>query len=121
MQATRKRREEHVEQTCTRYISPRTLGKAVTKVNLNLPTSPTKAVGLVGSEFHIAGFDENGAHKAAPPKLTDVGKKLICEFYHRDDINRQMPGMRCENSQIQKGTNIRIQKRTMIMSIQKVF
>ncbi|GFR25853.1 hypothetical protein TNCT_346331 [Trichonephila clavata] len=44
MQVTRKRRkEEQVKQSGTRYNSPRTLGKAVTKVKRNLPASLTKA------------------------------------------------------------------------------
>ena len=40
MQATRRRRkEEEIKKTGTRYNSPRTLGKAVAKVKRNLPSS----------------------------------------------------------------------------------
>lgn len=126
MQATRKRRkEEQVKQTSTRYSSPRTLGKAVAKVKRNLPASPTKAVEVVkkiASEFHIAVFDKNDAPKAAPRKLTDEGKKLICDFYNRDDISRQMPGIKdVKTVKSNTGTKTRVQKRTMIMSIREAF
>ncbi|GFQ71305.1 hypothetical protein TNCT_671291 [Trichonephila clavata] len=48
MQATRKRRkEEQVKQSCTRYNSPSILGKTVAKVKRNLLASPTKAAEFV--------------------------------------------------------------------------
>ncbi|GFR31881.1 hypothetical protein TNCT_144461 [Trichonephila clavata] len=47
-QVTRKRRkEEQVKQSVTRYNSPHTLGKAMAKVKRNLPASPIKAVEFV--------------------------------------------------------------------------
>lgn len=57
-----------------------------------------------------------------PQKLTDQVKKQICDFYDRDDISRQMPGMKDVKSiKSNTGTNLRIQKRTMIMSIREAF
>ncbi|GFQ76707.1 hypothetical protein TNCT_365031 [Trichonephila clavata] len=78
MQATRKRRkEEQVKQSGTRYNSPRTLGKAVAKVKCNLPANPTKAVEFVRKLvlFQVTVFDKNDAPKAVLRKLTDEGKK----------------------------------------------
>ncbi|KAF9411133.1 hypothetical protein HW555_009995 [Spodoptera exigua] len=98
MQTTRKRRrEEQIKQIGTRYNSPRTLGKAVAKVKRNLPVSPTKAVEVVkkiAAEFKITASDKSNAPKAVPRKLTDEGKKQICDFYNRDDVSRQMPGIK---------------------------
>ncbi|GFU93285.1 hypothetical protein TNCV_1860161 [Trichonephila clavipes] len=78
-QATRKRRkEEQVQQSGTRYNSPRTLGKAGAKIKRYLPASPTKAVEVVkkiAAEFQIAVFDKNDAPKAVPRKLMDESKK----------------------------------------------
>lgn len=126
MQATRKRRkEEKVKQTYSRYRSPRTLGKAVAKIKRNLPASPTKAMDVIkkiASEFNIDVFDKNVAPKAAPRKLTVEGKKLICDFYNRDDISRQMPGIKdVKTVKSNNGTKIRIQKRTMVMNIREAY
>ncbi|GFQ80409.1 hypothetical protein TNCT_606241 [Trichonephila clavata] len=87
MQATIKRRkEEQVKQSGTRYNSPRTLGKAVAKVKRNLPASSTKAVEFVkkiAAEFQVTVFDKNNNPKALLRKLTDEGKKQIYDFYNR--------------------------------------
>lgn len=122
MQATRKRRrEEQFKQTSRSYSSPRTLGKAVAKIKRNLPASPTKAVEVIkkiASEFNIAALDKNDVPKLAPRKLTDEGKKLICVFYNRDGISRQMPGIKdVKTVKSNTGMKMRVQKRTMIMSI----
>lgn len=126
MQATRKRRkEQQFNQTSSRYSSPRTLGKAVAKIKRNLPASPTKAVEVVKKiayQFNIATSDKNDAPKAALRKLTDGGKKLICDFYNRDDISCQMPGIKdVKTVKSNTGTKMRIQKRIMIMSIREAF
>ncbi|GFQ76817.1 hypothetical protein TNCT_311751 [Trichonephila clavata] len=75
MQATRKRRkEEQVKQSGSRYNSPRTLGKAVAKVKRNPLASPTKVVEVVkeiDAEFQIAVFNKNYSSKAVPQKLKD--------------------------------------------------
>ncbi|KAJ8720597.1 hypothetical protein PYW08_006062 [Mythimna loreyi] len=126
MQTTRKRRrEEQIKQIGTRYNSPRTLGKAVAKVKRNLPVSPTKAVEVVkkiAAEFKITASDKSNAPKAVPRKLTDEGKKQICDFYNRDDVSRQMPGIKdVKTVKSSTGTKLRMQKRTMIMSIREAF
>lgn len=126
MQATRKRRkEEQLKQSSTSYRSPRTLGKAVAKIKCNLPASPTKAVAVVkkiASEFNIAAFDENNAPKGTPRKLTDEVKKLICDFYNKDDISKQMPGIKdAKTVKSNTGVKMRIQKRTMIMNIGEAY
>ncbi|GFR33011.1 hypothetical protein TNCT_194441 [Trichonephila clavata] len=76
MQATRKRRkEEQVKQSGTRYNSPRTLGKAVTKMKRNLPASPPKAVEVIkksAAEFQVATFDKNDAPKAVPSRPSGI-------------------------------------------------
>lgn len=126
MQAFRKRRkEEQIKQTSTTYRSPCTLGKAVAKVKRYLPASPTKAVEVVkkiAAEFQVSVFDKNDSLKAVPRKLKDEVKRQICDFYNRDDISRQLPGMKDVKSiKSNTGTKLRIQKRTMIMSIREAF
>lgn len=67
-------------------------------------------------------MDKNDVPKLAPRKLTDEGKKLICVFYNRDDISRQMPGIKdVKTVKSNTGMKMRVQKRTMIMSIREAF
>lgn len=126
MQATRKRRKEKdIEKASSSYKSCRTLGKAVAKVKRNLPTSPTKAEAVVkkiAAEFQIAVPSEIVSANAMPWKLTTELKQQISDFYNRDDISRQMPGMKDVKSfKSNVGTKEKMQKRTMIMSISEAY
>ncbi|GFR05647.1 uncharacterized protein TNCT_283711 [Trichonephila clavata] len=49
-------------------------------------------------------------------------KKQIYDFYDRDDINRQMPGIKdVKTVKSNMGVKLRIQKRTMIINIREAF
>lgn len=57
-----------------------------------------------------------------PSKSIDEITEIIRNFYERDDISRQMPGIKDAKSiKTSTGKKLRIQKRTMIMSVREAF
>ncbi|GFQ63885.1 hypothetical protein TNCT_727591 [Trichonephila clavata] len=67
------------------------------KGKCNLPASPTKSSGFckkIAAEFQVTVFDKNDTPKTEPRKLSEEGKKQTHDFYNKNDISRQMTGIR---------------------------
>ncbi|KAL3276804.1 hypothetical protein HHI36_012167 [Cryptolaemus montrouzieri] len=84
------------------FSCKQTLGKAVSRVKGTLPSSPTKKIAvmrkLVLDFLDILGDDSFSKRPSRKSNvihaLSDDHKGLVTEFYQRDDIGRQAPGIK---------------------------
>lgn len=112
------------------YNCVQTLGKAVKKASIALPSSPNKKKEVlmkIAEDLHPADKNEvlNAINVTKKRNVTEHEELIdsIHEFYQRDDISRMSPKMRDvkEYKCPKTGENINIQTRHMILTGQEAF
>lgn len=110
------------------YKSKRSLKKAVTKIKKNLPQSPSKrravlfeiATEILPSEvskiFHTTERKKSNA-------ISEEAIQKIKQYYMRDDVSRQSPGIKdCKSIKDPKtGKRSQVQKRYLITSLRECY
>lgn len=108
------------------YKCLQTFSKAVKKAKNNLPYSPEKKVAVIKKVVHdILGADYKikMSNKPENYKLTEEVKDTVINFYYRDDVSRQAPGIKDCKSVIdaKTGTKVKKQKRIMLVTVNEAF
>uniref|UniRef100_A0A6P7GX89 Uncharacterized protein LOC114347894 n=1 Tax=Diabrotica virgifera virgifera TaxID=50390 RepID=A0A6P7GX89_DIAVI len=103
------------------YNSPRTFGKAVNKVKRSLPNSPHKKTAVLKKLVSdVIGIESlvSSTRKVKHAHVTAENRALVVEFFCRDDISRQTPGIKDVKTIRKKGEQKqKLQKRFMVMTV----
>lgn len=109
------------------YKCERALKKAVSKVKRSLPQSPSKRTAVL-SEIAAEVLPVEISKKLRSNRkphcgISDAVIKYVKEFYERDDIVRQCPGIKEWKSIKDKrsGKRIRVQKKYLTMSLRECY
>lgn len=105
------------------YKTPQALGKAIGKVKRALPSSPRKRKAVIAKLASATGAhpEVNQQKKHPHNKLSPNTVKCIQDFYVRDSISRQAPGI-CDFVVLKvKGKKTKLQKRHLMLSLRETF
>lgn len=110
------------------YTCLQTFSKAVRKVKKSLPDSPLKKAAVVkkvitdvlGGDYEIKASE---FFKNKGPRITEEAQQVVKDFFYRDDVSRQAPGMKdCKTVRDpETGVKVKKQKRTMILTIREAY
>ena len=108
------------------FKTPQTLGKAVRKLDSNLPKSPSKQRAAVASLVKRVGLELDTRIKTNPAQsmkwvIADETEKRIKDFYLNTDIVYTMPGMNDELTVWENGVKSKIRKYYLIMFLKEVY
>lgn len=111
------------------YCCVQTLGKAVSRVRRTLPSSPRKKFAVVRKlGFDIFGdvarvINESDKKRGVKHALSEEDKEIVKNFYQRDDVSRQAPGIKDVKSvkDTKTGERILCQKRYMNMTVREAY
>lgn len=105
------------------YRCLQSFGKAVRKLKKNLPGSPLKKEAVVRKlATEILGCDLDKCQKKENAK-DEVAEKAVRDFYYRDDISRQAPGIKDYKTikDTVTGKKTKRQKRHMVVTIREAY
>lgn len=105
------------------YKTPQALGKAIGKVKRAPPSSPRKRKAVIAKLASATGAhpEVNQQKKHPHNKLSPNTVKCIQDFYVRDSISRQAPGI-CDFVVLKvKGKKTKLQKRHLMLSLRETF
>ena len=102
------------------------LGKAIRKLDNNLPKSPTKQMAVVNGLAKRVGLELSPkiTHKHGQrinQRFTEGNKKLITDFYVNTDVVYTMPGMHDEMTVWENGIKSKCRKYYLIMFLKEVY
>ncbi|CAF0830692.1 unnamed protein product [Adineta steineri] len=127
-EASKKYRErkklERMNNKQSSYKSRQSFGKAVKRVTESLPKDTNKCISVIrhiAQELNIIP-KTTSSHKREQRSLPNDLKKLVIEFYHRDDISYQLPGKRdCISIKDDNGNSTTVQKRILLLTIREAY
>ena len=108
------------------FKTPQSLGKAIRKLDNNLPKLPTKQRAVInglakwlGLELSLKITHNHG--QRINQRFTEENKKLITDFYVNTDVVYTMPGMHDEMTVWENGNKSKSRKYYLIMFLKEVY
>ena len=108
------------------FKTPQSLGKAIRKLDNNLPKSPTKQRAVVNGLAKWVGLElspkiTHNHGQRINQRFTEENKKLITDFYVNTDVVHTMPGMHDEMTVWENGIKSKCRKYYLIMFLKEVY
>ena len=108
------------------FKMPQSLGKAIQKLDNNLPKSPTKQRAVVNGLAKQVGVElspkiTHNHGQRINQRFTEENKKLITDFYVNTDVMYTMPGMHDEMTVWGNGIKSKRRKYYSIMFLKEVY
>lgn len=110
------------------YSCPQSLGKAVNRLRRALPRSPGKKVAVIRKLVHdTPGVSKylivNKSEQKRSTSCDEICQLTVAQFYCRDDVSRQAPGIKDAISIKDSETGVRssVQKRHMLITVKEAF